>query len=261
MESTWINTFKPKKYPKLDKDIEVDAAIIGGGITGTTAAYLLSKTGMRVALIEKKNLSESVSAYTTAFVRCVVDSRLTELQDFFGADKAKRVWESSREAVKIIGEHVKSEQIDCEFVHTPFYKFANDTTEWEELSADADVAKSYGFEIQKKEDGSGINPMNSGYILVPNQAKFHPLKYLDALRAKAVQAGVLIFEDTEAEEIQETDPFSIKTSGGMVQAGKILISTYDPFNKPKKLFAHKGIYTTYVLELKISQGKLEEVMY
>src|SRR6266403_2093855 len=41
---TWIDTYKKtKKYPSLKENLEVDVAIIGGGITGVTTAYLLSR--------------------------------------------------------------------------------------------------------------------------------------------------------------------------------------------------------------------------
>lgn len=260
MPSTWVATAKPKTYPRLDKDINVDAAIIGGGITGTTAAYLLAKAGAKVVLIDKGRLSESVSAYTTAFISYIVDSRLTDLRDLFGEAAAKSVWESSREAVQMIDQNVRSEDIDCEYMQCTFHKFANNHKERKELAADAELAKKYGFDVETEHDDS-IQPKNLGYFAVKKQAKFHPLKYLEALRSKATSAGALIFEGTEAKDISETQPAVINTDGGKVTASKVLVATYAPFNKPRQLFAHKGTYVTYVLELKIPQGAVVEAMY
>ena len=54
MNSIWIETTSQNiKYPKLNKNISVDVCIIGAGITGITAAYLLTKQGLSVALLEK----------------------------------------------------------------------------------------------------------------------------------------------------------------------------------------------------------------
>ncbi len=260
MESTWVDTFEPKQYPALTKNIIVDAAIIGGGITGTTAAYFLAKAGVKVALIDKGHLADSVTAYTTAFVRYIMDSRLTELTELFGETKAKGVWRSSQEAVAMVSKNVATEKIDCEYTQVPFYKYANTVEEWKELEEDVKLAHNYGFSLEKKKD-SGIKPKNVGYFLVKDQAKFHPLNYLNALRAKAVEAGALIFEGTEAKEVSGVDPVVIKTKKGRISAQSVLIATYDPFNKPKELFAHKGIYTTYVLEMQVPHGVIPEALY
>ncbi|MCI9177017.1 MAG: FAD-binding oxidoreductase [Clostridia bacterium] len=58
MLSYWIESSKQKKetFPKLEKNKEVDVCIIGGGLTGITTAYYLSKTNLKVALLEKSKI-------------------------------------------------------------------------------------------------------------------------------------------------------------------------------------------------------------
>ncbi|HHY78056.1 MAG TPA: hypothetical protein GX498_06070, partial [Clostridiales bacterium] len=41
----WLDTTEDTDYPKLMEDIEVDAAIVGGGLAGITTAHLLKKEG------------------------------------------------------------------------------------------------------------------------------------------------------------------------------------------------------------------------
>ena len=64
--SFWIDTTPETDYPSLENDIEVDAVIVGGGITGLTAAYLLKKNGIKTALLEANRIAKGVSAHTTA---------------------------------------------------------------------------------------------------------------------------------------------------------------------------------------------------
>ena len=50
--SPWIADLEPA-FPVLDATLEVDVAIIGGGIAGIMTDYQLSKAGKKVALLEK----------------------------------------------------------------------------------------------------------------------------------------------------------------------------------------------------------------
>ncbi len=59
MSSLWIDSVKDikKNYDSLDKDICVDVCIVGGGITGISTAYLLSKAGLKVCVLEKDKIA------------------------------------------------------------------------------------------------------------------------------------------------------------------------------------------------------------
>ena len=50
-QSYWIRSAKLPHFPKLASDVKVDVAVVGGGITGVTAAYLLKKAGRTVATV------------------------------------------------------------------------------------------------------------------------------------------------------------------------------------------------------------------
>ena len=64
--SSWIGN--KKEYPKLVEDRVEEIVIIGGGLTGLTAAYYLTKAGKQVVLLEKNKICNSASGNTTAKV-------------------------------------------------------------------------------------------------------------------------------------------------------------------------------------------------
>lgn len=61
--SLWIDSVKSFKtnFNSLDKDINVDVCVIGGGITGISTAYLLSKRGLKVCILEKDKIAYHVT--------------------------------------------------------------------------------------------------------------------------------------------------------------------------------------------------------
>ena len=52
----WIDDTPIRKFPKLQRNINADVLVVGAGVTGLTAAYLLKKAGSNVALIERERV-------------------------------------------------------------------------------------------------------------------------------------------------------------------------------------------------------------
>lgn len=55
--SYWIDSVSLPSFSKLEKNLDVDVAIVGGGITGLTTAYYLSKNGFNVCILEKDKIA------------------------------------------------------------------------------------------------------------------------------------------------------------------------------------------------------------
>ena len=67
--SYWIDTVPIKTFPALNRDVTVDALVIGAGITGVTTAYLLKNAGLSVALIERDRIAMIDTGHTTRVYR------------------------------------------------------------------------------------------------------------------------------------------------------------------------------------------------
>ena len=60
MLSYWIESTQKTKenFKSLEENQEADICIIGGGITGLSIAYYLSKTNLKTVVLEKTHLCE-----------------------------------------------------------------------------------------------------------------------------------------------------------------------------------------------------------
>lgn len=67
MESLWQNTQgEIIEQKELNREIEAQVCIVGGGITGTSVAYELSKAGEKVVILERDTLANKTTGNTTA---------------------------------------------------------------------------------------------------------------------------------------------------------------------------------------------------
>ncbi|MGI8634621.1 MAG: FAD-dependent oxidoreductase, partial [Segetibacter sp.] len=66
--SYWMDSATAPQYPVLENDIQVDVAILGGGIAGLSSAYTLKKAGLTVAVLEKKTVGSGITGHTTGKV-------------------------------------------------------------------------------------------------------------------------------------------------------------------------------------------------
>ena len=244
-QSPWIQDIQIEQFSHLTKDISVDIAIIGGGIAGITTAYFLSKTGKKVILIEKGDLTKSTTAYTTAFLTYEIDTDITDLIKSIGRKETQKVWESHRDAIDSIEKISKEEKIDCDFTRCDEFITATNKKEKEEIEEMSKAAKEIGFDLSIQT--TNLPSFSShGMLIIPHQAKFHPIKYCNSLIKKVAENGVLVINNTEVTRLTKGTPNILTTKRGVITADHVVISTYDPFNHPLELFAHKGMYTSYV---------------
>ena len=264
----WMASAPLPEFDSIQSDAEVDVAIIGGGLTGITAAYLLKKAGAKVALIERRRCATADTGHTTAHLTMVTDLRLHQVVKKFGKECGKAFWEAGGVAIDQIHEIVQRENIRCEFKWVPGYLHASlhdrgGTNERESLQRDADVARELGL------GGEFIEVVpycNKPGVKFPNQAKFHPRKYLGALLKTIPGNGSHVFENSEATEFEEK-PLSVKVGKHKVRCRFLFLATHTPLMGNTGMFSATlfqsklALYTSYVLGAKLPAGTVPEALF
>jgi glycine/D-amino acid oxidase-like deaminating enzyme len=252
--ASWDEGVVAPDYPALEGDTDADVAVIGGGLTGLLSAYLLAKEGKRVVLIEQGKLCHRATGATTAFITQLIDTNLSKLSDLYGAQAAPLIVRSHQEASERIERIIADEGIDCEFMRVPNIISASNKEELAMLPQELGAGRALGLPI---EQGSAALPITcEGYLALNNQAKFHPLKFCYGLARALETMGVRIFEDTEAKELVEG---RVHTPKGAVKAAHVIGATYRPMGEPLGMYFKKGMYISYVYELR-TNAELPELI-
>lgn len=131
-------------YPTLDSSLHVDVAIIGGGITGLTAALHLRQAGRCVAVLEAGHLGDGTTGFTSAHLDATTDTPLARLVFDFGLEKAAAVAQANREAIEQIELRCRGYQ-DCEFRRVPSYQFTESAAGLVKLQDQCAAGRKLGY--------------------------------------------------------------------------------------------------------------------
>jgi glycine/D-amino acid oxidase-like deaminating enzyme/nitrite reductase/ring-hydroxylating ferredoxin subunit len=251
--SFWLNSFKLSNFDKLNKNINVDVCIIGGGLTGITTAYYLSKQGYKVALLEKDTLCSKTSGHTTAKITSLHDLFYSYLINSNGKSFAKKYLESNENAIQNIKCIIDSEKIECDFENKTAYVFTENEANLNKIQDEVNSIQSLEIADCNFVNTLDINLNIKGAVELKNQAQFNPIKYADGLLKCIQNNNGLIFENTKFLDYEKNDDkFTIFTNTKNTITSNYLILTtrYPTINFPGYYFLKMYQELSYVIAIK-----------
>ncbi len=263
----WIDDTRIRKFPKLQKNINVDVLVVGAGVTGITTAYLLKKAGSTVALIDRERMASIDTGHTTAHLTYVTDVSLQQLVRNFGKDHAQAAWDAGTAAIEEIERIVEEEGSDCEFTRVPAYLHVrvdgSSKKEASSLRKEADLAAKLGF------DAVYLNSapyFNLPAVRFANQAKFHPRKYLRSLVARIPGSGSHVFEKSAASEF-DAKKRRVKVNRSWISFDRVIMATNNPLvglasvTSATLLQTKLSLYTSYALGARVPVNTVPEALF
>lgn len=247
------------QYPSLDKIIEADVVIIGGGITGVTAALELSLAGKKTVLLEKQSISGGTTGYSTGNLYIATQPLYQTIESKFDLETARTIADSRKQAIDYIEDRVKEFNIDCGFMRRQWYIYSSDKGDGSEdnseiIRDEIDVLHQCGIDIEIVTKLPLPVPFRLAACM-QNQARLNPMQYVAELSEAAARAGCLIFENSPVTdfELSGDDCCMVTTEGGKIKAEYSVMATHTPLgiNVLQSLAAP---YRSYVVAAKLKSG-------
>ena len=238
MDSIWTKTCSIPRRESLQKDLNVEVAVIGGGMAGILIAFQLQRAGKQVVILEADRIGSGQTQNTTAKITSQHGLKYAALLRSVGEEKARQYAMANEAAIAEYRRIVQEEHIPCDWQDTDAYLYSEET---ESLMEEADAAALLGI------SASFLSPAPLPFagcsaLRFAHQAQFHPLKFIKHLAEK-----LEIYEKTP---VLTVEGHTLHTPKGTVTAEHIVFATHYPFvNFPGLYFARMHQERSYVLAL------------
>ena len=183
MTSYWMDSTPATDYAALPTDLEVDVAVVGGGIAGISTAWELVRRGRTVAILEADRIVSGVTGNTTAKVTALHGQIYAKLKG-----QASLYARSQQDAIERIDATVAELGIDCDWERRAAYTYVTGDDGVPALKEEAAAARDAGLPASFVTE-TGLPFPVAGAVRVEDQAQFHPRRYLLAVAQAITAAG------------------------------------------------------------------------
>lgn len=248
-----------KFRPKLTKDIECDYLIVGGGVTGVSLAYFLSKkSNKKIVLIEKNTIASGATGKAAGSLVLEGELDLLDIIRKYGRKKGIHFWKVNKETLKNIKKIVKKEKISCDFeeentIYGSIHR-KGDANVLDEYIAQKDIESQTKL-LVGKELVSKINTHLFKYIMLSPKhgISVNPLKFTQNLSIIVEKRGVNIYEKTPLINIHHKHNFA-ETKNAKIKFKEAILAL-DSYVRNSKV---KKISSTIVVTQPLKKEELKK---
>lgn len=242
--SVWLAS-EGDPRPALVGPAQCDVVVVGGGITGVTAAFLLQRGGLQVVLLEATQVGSGTTGGTTGKLTSQHGLIYHDLVEDHGSDVARAYADANQGALRLIESLASETNADCNLTSASAIVYDREGDDSERLRAEYETAHDLGLPARLIRD-TGLPFEVSWALEFTDQAYFHPVRYCQALADRFRSLGGRVYEDTRAVGLDEScEHVEVETEEGSVMADFAIIATLLPFVDRGGFFAKTKPWRAY----------------
>lgn len=233
LTSYWLDTSEPFRSAAPEPvQGSCDVAVIGGGLTGSSAALALAKKGARVVLLEAETIGNAASGRNGGMCNNGFAQDYAGMVGKLGAETSLRLYQSFNKAVDTVEALIREESIDCNFQRVGKLKMAAKPAHYDKLARSHELmvqgADPDARLVSRADMGSEVGTDRYfGGLIFPRAAQMHMGKYVHGLATAAARHGALLHDTSPVTGIKRLNgqAHRLTTPRGSVNARQVLLAT------------------------------------
>ena len=215
-------------FHPLDRDVSAQVAIVGGGITGLSAALHLAEAGIGTVVLERGRVAHGASGRAFGNVVPYAKHPHDHILKRFGPEIGQRVVDTIASGPDVVYGLVERLGIDCAAVRNGLIFAAHTPDAERALHARADYWQSRGGAVEMLDAAETERLTGTRYydasLIDHRGGTINPLAYTRGLGDGAARAGATLCEDSAVTDIERRpDGWRLRTAGGTVDAETVLL--------------------------------------
>lgn len=229
--SFWIDNNETTSYPTLNENKNVDICIIGGGLTGLSTAYYLSKTHRNIVLLEADKIGQGASGRSTGKVSSLHGAIYQTLLRVHGQEKAYAYYEANEEAIESIEAIIKEHNIQCHYERGTAILYAESVEYTKTIADEIEALEILGIPYEIIREDQYKNCLFG--VGFKKQGMFDPYAYALSLGKICSERGIQIFEHSPVSQMKDHE---LTINGHTIQAKTIVYATQVPLINDKHFY-------------------------
>lgn len=233
LTSYWLDTSEPFRSAAAGPVAgHFDVAVIGGGLTGSSAALALAKKGASVVLLEAETIGHAASGRNGGMCNNGFAQDYGMLSARIGKETANRLYRAFDAGVDLVERLVAEEGIDCSFARVGKIKLAAKPEHYDKLArSQAMLAANVDPETWMVRQADLSSEVGSeryfGGLVYGKSASMHVGRFVRGLAEAAARRGVAVHERAPMIGLRPSpgEGHAIETPKGRLQAKQVLLAS------------------------------------
>jgi len=228
-----------ERFPILERDANVDVAIVGAGIAGISCAFHLQNAGYKVLVLERDEVGAAATGASSGILYYGSGGNFVEAVERYGKEDATTLWKETEKTITQMVSIIEKNRIDCGLRHTGAIMVAKNDAEESRLEREKTELACIGIktELYASED---IEQSFTGNKFLAGLSfeicsVLHPAQFAVGL---AKRFNIPVFENSQLIGFEEEqDHVTVRSPRAKVRCSRLIMATnLKPFYGLEKHF-------------------------
>ena len=244
-------TTRRRSYQRLRGDHTADVVVVGGGLTGSIAAYVLAAGGQDVILVEADRLANGSTAGSLGAIVPEPDAWFRDVESASGLRVSRTAWKEAHRSAAELASTIKRLGIKCDLANAPYLINARSQDEAAPLRKEQSARRDAGVvaawmtpaAVRTETALESVGAMKPGVGFT-----YDPVRAALGFAAAAEDKGARVFEKSEVRRTTFTrKDATVVLKDAKIRTGLVIVATGEPGPVFSQLRRHVRRATGYTV--------------